>query len=147
MTGRHPGPGRAERGSDSSPVSFATVARGDVMDVGGRCRRIATIIQHRGGFTLQFSDTTTVRVLCPPDVCQIDGRAVRLDDIPAGRCLWCSTERPLVPVGSYTTASGRTVRVYACTGCVSRHRLLPLAFRPDPGTEVRRRPLQGPEAG
>jgi hypothetical protein len=123
-------------------VAFATMARGDVMDIDGRRRRIATIIQHRSGFTLQFTDTTTVRVLCPPDTCQIDGRTVRLDEIPAGRCLWCPSQRPLVPVGRYTTQSNRTVVVYACTGCVQRHHLLPLAFRNDTTTDVRRRPAK-----
>jgi hypothetical protein len=122
------------------PVSFATLAHGDVMEIDGRRRRIAAIVQHRTGVTVQFADTGTVRVLCPPEVCRIDGRQIRLDEIPAGRCLWCPRERPLVPVGLYTAQSGRQVTAYACTGCLERHSLLPLAFRPPgSGTEVHRR--------
>jgi hypothetical protein len=124
-------------------VSYATLAHGDVLEIDGRRHRIAAIVQDRIGFTIQFADTGTVRVLCPPEVCRIDGRQVRLDEIPAGRCLWCPSERPLVPVGLYLTQSGREVTVYACSGCLARHNLLPLAFRPTgSGTEVRRRTTQ-----
>jgi hypothetical protein len=122
-------------------VSYATLAHGDVVEIAGRRQQITAIVQDRGGFAVQFTDTSVIRVLCPPEVRKIDGRPVRLDDIPAGRCLWCPRERPLVPVGLYTTQSGREVTAYACTGCLERHRLLPLAFRaPGTGTEVRRRP-------
>jgi hypothetical protein len=134
-------PGRPRGGGpDSGPVSYATLAHGDVVEIAGKRHQIATIVQHRGGFTVQFADTSVIRVLCPPEVCRIDGRQVRLDEIPAGRCLWCPSERPLVPVGLYLTQSGREVTVYACTGCLRRHDLLPLAFRPvGTGNEVRRR--------
>lgn len=125
-------------------MAFATMARGDVLEIEGQRRRIAAIIQHPTGFTVQFADTSVIRVLCPPEVCRIDGRQVRLDEIPAGRCLWCPRERPLVPVGLYITQSGREVTAYACTGCLKRHNLSPLAFRPaGAGTEVRRRTKRG----
>ncbi|GAA1925197.1 hypothetical protein GCM10009716_36780 [Streptomyces sodiiphilus] len=123
-----------------SPVSYATLAHGDMLEMDGRQHRIAAIVQDRSGFTIQFADTRTVRVLCPPEVCRIDDRLVRLDEIPVGRCLWCPRLRPLVPVGHYVAQSGREVTVYACTGCLIRHDLLPLASRPPgTGTEVRRR--------
>ncbi|MDB1088069.1 hypothetical protein PJ985_10880 [Streptomyces sp. ACA25] len=121
------------------PVAFATLARGDVLEIGGRRQPIAALLQTRGGFVVQFPDTATMQILCPPEVRTIDGRALRLDDIPPRRCLWCHHHRRLVAVGRYTTESGRTVVVYACTACVGRHRLLPLGFRASTDTEVRRR--------
>jgi hypothetical protein len=133
-------PRRPATASGNGAVAYATLAHGDVMEIDGRRRRIAAIIQDRTGFVVQFADTGTLRVLGPPEVCRIDGRQIRLDEIPTGRCLWCPRERPLVPVGLYLTQSGREVTTYACTGCLERHDLLPLAFRPTgSGTEVLRR--------
>ncbi|WP_103502960.1 MULTISPECIES: hypothetical protein [unclassified Streptomyces] len=122
-------------------MPYATVACGDLVEIDGRRRSIETIIQTRAGYLVQFRDTEVMRVRCPPEVCQIDGRTVRLDDIPAGRCLWCRHERRLVAVGRYTTHSGRAVTAYACTGCVAAQQLVPLAFRATTDTEVRRRPV------
>ena len=54
--GRSRLPAAADRGA---PVGYATLARGDVVEIDGRRRRIATIVQQRSGFVVQFADTTT----------------------------------------------------------------------------------------
>lgn len=54
-------PGRPRvSGPDSGPVSYATLAHGDVVEIAGKRHQIAAIVQHRGGFTVQFADTTVI---------------------------------------------------------------------------------------
>jgi hypothetical protein len=123
----------------SRRVTFATVAAGDSVIYNGQWRRIAAVIQTRAGFVLQFPDATALHIVCPPEVCEIDGRQVRLDDIAAGECFWCASARRLVAVGRYTTPSGHPHTIYGCTGCVATRGLIPLATRPANDTQVRYR--------
>jgi hypothetical protein len=118
-------------------VGYAAVAAGDLVVVDGRRRQIAAVVQTRTGFVLQFADTTVVHIVCAVGTCRIDGRQVRLDDIPAGSCFWCGTARRLMAVGRYHSQSGYPHTVYGCTACVAARGLLPLATRNGTDTEVR----------
>lgn len=120
-------------------VGFATVAPGDCVVYNGQRRQIAAVIQTRAGFVLQFPDATALHIVCPPEVCEIDGRQVRLDDIAVDACFWCDTTRRLVSVGRYTAPSGHVRTAYACTHCIATRGLIPLASRTGDDTEVRYR--------
>ncbi|WP_326797992.1 ATP-binding protein [Streptomyces sp. NBC_01808] len=133
---RKPAPVRA---AGARRVDFATVAVDDNVIYLGQRRRIAALVQTRTGYVVQFADATALHVVCPPDVCEIDGCTVRLDDIADGACFWCGTARRLVSVGRYATASGTTHTVYACTGCIAARGLIPLASRGDVDTRIRYR--------
>jgi anti-sigma regulatory factor (Ser/Thr protein kinase) len=131
-------------GAGTRQVRFATVAVDDHVVYQGQRRRIAALLQTRAGYLVQFADATALYVVCPPDVCEIDGCTVRLDDIADGACFWCSTARRLVSVGRYPTASGTSRTVYACTGCIATRGLIPLATRGDVDARVRYRSQTAP---
>ncbi|WBB63542.1 ATP-binding protein [Streptomyces sp. WMMC500] len=131
-----PAPSRA---AGARRVNFATVAVDDNVIYLGQKRRIVALVQTRTGYVVQFADATALHVVCPPDVCEIDGCTVRLDDIADGACFWCGTARRLVSVGRYATASGTSHTVYACTGCIATRGLVPLASRGGVDTRIRYR--------
>jgi hypothetical protein len=130
-------PTSAARGSRR--VAFATVAAGDQVIYNGHRRQIAAVVQTRTGFIVQFPDATALHIICPPEVCEIDGRQVRLDGIATDACFWCGSARRLVAVGRYTAQFGHEHTVHACTGCIATRGLLPLATRTANDTQVRYR--------